>query len=211
MWEILARREPYPNLDPLNTVMQVVHEGLRLEPPLGTNPVYSQIMTSCFETDPEKRPTFKQVCDQLLPLENDPNLKLSPTFTNHSNNSNNNNNNTNQTGSKDPFEPTEYGSMDKNLDRDRLSLAISGKGKQQPPQQQQQQQQQPEEQPSSSQYQPTPFSIDEIENNNNNNNNINNESYGSLKDVKVEEESPYSISPAPQERHQYEDLPEHMD
>jgi len=63
-WEILARQEPFADLDPLSAAFQV-NSGLRLEPPSQTPVEIRQMMMSCWNTDPLDRPTFNQLVEFL--------------------------------------------------------------------------------------------------------------------------------------------------
>eukprot|EP00027_Filamoeba_sp_ATCC50430_P009694 CAMPEP_0168557866 /NCGR_PEP_ID=MMETSP0413-20121227/9660_1 /TAXON_ID=136452 /ORGANISM="Filamoeba nolandi, Strain NC-AS-23-1" /LENGTH=705 /DNA_ID=CAMNT_0008588939 /DNA_START=117 /DNA_END=2234 /DNA_ORIENTATION=+ len=78
MWELLARQEPYPDLDPVEAAMSVVHEGLRLEAPQGTPPGLDNIMKQCWSTDPESRPSFKEICNLLVLAQDNKNSETSP-------------------------------------------------------------------------------------------------------------------------------------
>jgi hypothetical protein len=60
-WEIVAREDPYPDMDALQVASRVVFNGLRLQYPYDTPEVLKDIMTWCFQTDPSQRPNFKQV------------------------------------------------------------------------------------------------------------------------------------------------------
>jgi len=65
LWEITARQDPYPNLDPLQTALEVCHGGLRLAIPPFTPSIIVSIMKGCFEEDPDRRPTFAMITDKL--------------------------------------------------------------------------------------------------------------------------------------------------
>ena len=65
--EVLTRREPYPNMSTQNFALKVIPE--RLTPvsqiPTDTPPVLADLLTRCFDFDPEKRPTFLQIYNSL--------------------------------------------------------------------------------------------------------------------------------------------------
>jgi serine/threonine protein kinase len=65
MWEVIARREPYPKMDSVTAAMAVCHEDLRPTIPAYCEPVFSRLMQSCWNTDPEERPSFKEICEVL--------------------------------------------------------------------------------------------------------------------------------------------------
>jgi len=64
-WELLAKSEPYPNVDITEVAMKVVYEGLRLDIPADTDPAIANILRACWQTDPDKRPTMKEICSAL--------------------------------------------------------------------------------------------------------------------------------------------------
>jgi hypothetical protein len=61
IWEIVAREDPYPDMDALQVASRVVFNGLRLTYPFDTPPILSEIMTWCFQTDAAQRPNFRQI------------------------------------------------------------------------------------------------------------------------------------------------------
>jgi len=65
IWEIVSRSDPYPDLDPVQTALEVTTGGRRLEPPAHTPPILKQLMQNCFQTEPTKRPDFKTMCAWL--------------------------------------------------------------------------------------------------------------------------------------------------
>jgi len=69
MWELVARSEPYPDLDPVNAAMAVIHKGVRLPIPTSCDNVLGEIMQSCWNDDPEQRSTFKEICTKLASKE----------------------------------------------------------------------------------------------------------------------------------------------
>jgi len=63
LWEIVTRKDPYPDLDPVQTALEVTHSGLKLQIPEYCPPVMSHIMEGCFDSIPEKRPDMTYICD----------------------------------------------------------------------------------------------------------------------------------------------------
>jgi len=59
LYEIVARSEPYAGLDPVQAALEVTHGGLRLEIPGYTPSVIAEVMTGCFQFEPQKRPDFQ--------------------------------------------------------------------------------------------------------------------------------------------------------
>eukprot|EP01119_Soliformovum_irregulare_P005960 TRINITY_DN176_c0_g1_i11.p1 TRINITY_DN176_c0_g1~~TRINITY_DN176_c0_g1_i11.p1 ORF type:complete len:685 (+),score=101.09 TRINITY_DN176_c0_g1_i11:29-2083(+) len=67
LWEICEREKPYYEIKNQTEVAEkVVHDNLRLAPPLGSHvtPEICQVIASCF-TSAETRPTFQQLCSTL--------------------------------------------------------------------------------------------------------------------------------------------------
>eukprot|EP01119_Soliformovum_irregulare_P005959 TRINITY_DN176_c0_g1_i10.p1 TRINITY_DN176_c0_g1~~TRINITY_DN176_c0_g1_i10.p1 ORF type:complete len:378 (+),score=74.81 TRINITY_DN176_c0_g1_i10:966-2099(+) len=67
LWEICERKKPYYEIkDQKELAEKVVHDNLRLAPPLGSHvtPEICQVITSCFSSA-ETRPTFQQLCSTL--------------------------------------------------------------------------------------------------------------------------------------------------
>lgn len=69
LWEILTRAEPYEDKEAMQIVVEVVNDGLRptLTPHLVRSPIVP-LMRDCWQTDPEKRPTFAKVVERLNQL-----------------------------------------------------------------------------------------------------------------------------------------------
>jgi len=79
LWEILTREEPYPDLDNVNAASHVMHKGLKLKPPENCPVKLAELMNKCFETDPEKRPDFKDIIKILKDVEED--IKSNPFYS----------------------------------------------------------------------------------------------------------------------------------
>ena len=56
VWELLARSEPYPDLDSVQTVL-AVRDGRRLTPPQETPEPIKKILEKCWQVDPDLRPS----------------------------------------------------------------------------------------------------------------------------------------------------------
>jgi len=65
LWEIVTRKDPYPDLDPVQTALEVTHSGLKLQIPEYCPPVIAQTMAGCFQTVPEQRPDMGTICDHF--------------------------------------------------------------------------------------------------------------------------------------------------
>lgn len=65
MWEIFSYgRAPYPKMS-VREVMEKVQIGYRMEAPEDCQPVVYNLMRSCWEDDPGKRPSFKKMRERL--------------------------------------------------------------------------------------------------------------------------------------------------
>jgi len=65
MWEIVTRKDPYPELDGVQTALEVTHNNLRLPIPNYCPDILVNIMKGCFETVPENRPDFSFICKRV--------------------------------------------------------------------------------------------------------------------------------------------------
>jgi len=71
LYEMLAFKEPYENLDPVQTAAAVAYQGLTLKlPPMisQTHPELGRVMNSCFIFDPNQRPSFELIAPLLSRL-----------------------------------------------------------------------------------------------------------------------------------------------
>jgi len=69
IYEVVARKEPYENIpSPVAVATRVADNTLRLEAPK-LYPDLGLIMDSCLQYEPEKRPTFAGLCQQLSSIE----------------------------------------------------------------------------------------------------------------------------------------------
>ncbi|CAG8540189.1 12919_t:CDS:2 [Ambispora gerdemannii] len=65
MWEISSGRQPFSfALSDQNFVNGII-DGKRESPVLGTPVEYIQLFTKCWNSDPDQRPTIKEVCERL--------------------------------------------------------------------------------------------------------------------------------------------------
>jgi len=64
IWEMITAMDPYPELTPIQTVVQVCQNKVILEIPK-SSPVLETIMALCFRFNPEKRPSFKEIYEKL--------------------------------------------------------------------------------------------------------------------------------------------------
>lgn len=72
LWEILTRRTPYQGMIRASNHLKAIQDianGMRPDIPAQCPPRYAQLMQACWNADPNKRPTFQEIVDQLLELE----------------------------------------------------------------------------------------------------------------------------------------------
>uniref|UniRef100_A0A1I7XB78 Tyrosine-protein kinase n=1 Tax=Heterorhabditis bacteriophora TaxID=37862 RepID=A0A1I7XB78_HETBA len=74
MWEIFARcaTDPFPGESNQKAKEYILHRNPPLHPPPGTPPLIAQVMTTCFDRNPETRADFEVVFRLLAPDENPP-------------------------------------------------------------------------------------------------------------------------------------------
>eukprot|EP01119_Soliformovum_irregulare_P011622 TRINITY_DN2934_c0_g1_i2.p3 TRINITY_DN2934_c0_g1~~TRINITY_DN2934_c0_g1_i2.p3 ORF type:complete len:268 (+),score=58.22 TRINITY_DN2934_c0_g1_i2:1173-1976(+) len=65
VWEIVSREEPWSDMDAVKAAMAVCYENLRLAIPQECDPCLREMMTRCWQVDPQSRPSFKEVCQEL--------------------------------------------------------------------------------------------------------------------------------------------------
>ncbi|KAI7730118.1 hypothetical protein M8C21_029375 [Ambrosia artemisiifolia] len=65
LWELITGTLPYKNLTDLQAAFAVVNKGLRPTVPDDCLPVLREIMTRCWDVDPNVRPPFTQVVKML--------------------------------------------------------------------------------------------------------------------------------------------------
>lgn len=64
VWELLVWGEPYPGMSPNAVMRQVAIKGMRPKLPGDCPNTVRELLLKCWESDPNKRPTF----DQIIPL-----------------------------------------------------------------------------------------------------------------------------------------------
>jgi len=69
LYEIISRQEPYPTMTIYEVAQRVTNENMKLIVPPSTPPKFAQLMISCWESDPAKRPDFQQIGDRLAEIE----------------------------------------------------------------------------------------------------------------------------------------------
>jgi hypothetical protein len=66
LWEILTRKEPYEDKEPMQIVVEVVNDNLRPDiPVLYRDSPLIPLIKDCWAGDPDRRPPFRVVVDRL--------------------------------------------------------------------------------------------------------------------------------------------------
>eukprot|EP00178_Gracilaria_changii_P005184 TRINITY_DN1846_c0_g1_i1.p1 TRINITY_DN1846_c0_g1~~TRINITY_DN1846_c0_g1_i1.p1 ORF type:complete len:1216 (+),score=181.88 TRINITY_DN1846_c0_g1_i1:4484-8131(+) len=68
LWEIVARKLPYFGMQPMQVGMAVLNQGLRPTIPRECPPSLAKLMRSCWDSDPNRRPSFTQLVPILEAL-----------------------------------------------------------------------------------------------------------------------------------------------
>eukprot|EP00026_Physarum_polycephalum_P002017 Phypoly_transcript_02021.p1 GENE.Phypoly_transcript_02021~~Phypoly_transcript_02021.p1 ORF type:complete len:983 (+),score=101.44 Phypoly_transcript_02021:356-2950(+) len=65
MWELVARKDPFEDMEAIQVALGVLHDGLRPPIPDTTPKKYAELMQKCWAQDPDKRPDFHEILDTL--------------------------------------------------------------------------------------------------------------------------------------------------
>jgi hypothetical protein len=65
MWELYTRKRAYAGLPHGDIIDRVYKSGLRPRFPTGTPEAFSALAEACWQTEPEARPPFAQICARL--------------------------------------------------------------------------------------------------------------------------------------------------
>jgi len=65
IWEIFNKTEPFPTMDGVVVAMEVCTKNLRLQIPNPCHPILAEIMRRSWVAEPERRITFKEICNLL--------------------------------------------------------------------------------------------------------------------------------------------------
>ncbi|XP_062218590.1 probable serine/threonine-protein kinase SIS8 [Phragmites australis] len=69
LWELATMRVPWSGLNPMQVVGAVGFQNRRLDIPKEVDPQVASIISSCWENDPSKRPSFSQLLSPLKQLQ----------------------------------------------------------------------------------------------------------------------------------------------
>ncbi|KAL6062207.1 Vascular endothelial growth factor receptor 2 [Balamuthia mandrillaris] len=66
LWEIVTRgEEPFKGMAPVKAALHICERGIKLDIPESAPTVLAEIITQCWATQPEERPTFKEIGNML--------------------------------------------------------------------------------------------------------------------------------------------------
>lgn len=65
LWELITGLLPFPNMTAVQAAFAVVNKGVRPIIPSDSLPVLSEIMTRCWDANPDVRPSFSEVVKML--------------------------------------------------------------------------------------------------------------------------------------------------
>lgn len=66
MYEVIAREEPYADLEPVQVAAQVCRDGITLEPPTTFGHDLVELLRECMRWEDTGRPTFRQINQKLM-------------------------------------------------------------------------------------------------------------------------------------------------
>ncbi|XP_073299426.1 probable serine/threonine-protein kinase SIS8 isoform X1 [Primulina huaijiensis] len=69
LWELCTLQQPWGGMNPMQVVGAVGFQHRRLDIPDNMDPVISDIITKCWQTDPRLRPSFTEIMAALKPLQ----------------------------------------------------------------------------------------------------------------------------------------------
>ncbi|VAI14040.1 unnamed protein product [Triticum turgidum subsp. durum] len=69
LWELVTQKIPWENLNSMQVIGAVGFMNQRLEIPSETDPYWTSLILSCWETDPQSRPSFQELLEKLRELQ----------------------------------------------------------------------------------------------------------------------------------------------
>ncbi|KAF0887553.1 hypothetical protein E2562_002278 [Oryza meyeriana var. granulata] len=75
LWELVTQKIPWENLNSMQVIGAVGFMNHRLEIPSETDPQWTSLILSCWETDPQLRPSFQQLLERLRELQRQYNVQ----------------------------------------------------------------------------------------------------------------------------------------
>jgi serine/threonine protein kinase len=68
IWEVITRQAPWQGMQPMQIAYNVVHQSMRPPVPPGISPPVQYLMQQCWHQDPNQRPSFTEILQQLKSL-----------------------------------------------------------------------------------------------------------------------------------------------
>ncbi|KAM3278247.1 hypothetical protein ACQJBY_045856 [Aegilops geniculata] len=65
LWELVTHKIPWDTLNPMQIIAAVGFMDHRLEIPSNTDPQWASIIESCWDSDPQRRPSFQELLERL--------------------------------------------------------------------------------------------------------------------------------------------------
>ncbi|KAG8048968.1 hypothetical protein GUJ93_ZPchr0009g802 [Zizania palustris] len=69
LWELVTQKIPWENLNTMQVIGAVGFMNHRLEIPSETDPQWTSLILSCWESDPQRRPSFQELLERLRELQ----------------------------------------------------------------------------------------------------------------------------------------------
>ncbi|KAF8667610.1 hypothetical protein HU200_052814 [Digitaria exilis] len=69
LWELVTQKIPWENLNSMQVIGAVGFMNQRLDIPSDVDPQWTSIILSCWENDPQKRPSFQELLEKLRELQ----------------------------------------------------------------------------------------------------------------------------------------------
>ncbi|CAM9664554.1 unnamed protein product, partial [Ectocarpus sp. 8 AP-2014] len=69
LWQIVARKQPFKGLTPLQAAFSVARQGLRPQIPPSAPPAVARLIRRCWHRSPDSRPSFSQIRSELPEIE----------------------------------------------------------------------------------------------------------------------------------------------
>nr|XP_020187023.1 uncharacterized protein LOC109772735 isoform X2 [Aegilops tauschii subsp. strangulata] len=69
LWELVTHKIPWDTLNPMQIIAAVGFMDRRLEIPSNTDPHWASIIESCWDSDPQRRPSFQELLERLQDLQ----------------------------------------------------------------------------------------------------------------------------------------------
>ncbi|KAI4325411.1 hypothetical protein MLD38_030814 [Melastoma candidum] len=79
LWELLTGEIPYAYMSPLQAAVGVVQKGLRPMIPENASPSLIELLRRCWQQNPDERPSFSEILDNLKQISKEVNADKSPT------------------------------------------------------------------------------------------------------------------------------------